>query len=55
MDNILITLCIVFLVLKLTDVVRWSWIWVFSPIWLPFAVGLVLVMLAKLSAVLGWG
>ena len=27
-------LTIIFVVLKLTDVITWSWIWVFSPLWL---------------------
>ncbi len=32
---------IVFLILKLTDHIAWSWWWVFSPYWIPL--GLVLV------------
>lgn len=30
-------LFIVFLVLKLTNVIDWSWWWVTSPLWIPFA------------------
>lgn len=30
-------LTIVFITLKLTDVIEWSWIWVLSPIWIPVA------------------
>ena len=26
---------IVFLILKLTDTIAWSWWWVFSPLWIP--------------------
>ena len=29
-------LAIAFIVLKLTDVIDWSWLWVLSPIWIPF-------------------
>jgi len=29
---------IVFLVLKLTGNIEWSWIWVFAPIWIPTAI-----------------
>jgi len=36
-------LFIVFLVLKLTGVIGWSWWWVFSPLWIPFVLVLVLV------------
>jgi hypothetical protein len=36
-------LFIVFLVLKLTGNIDWSWWWVTSPLWIPFAIGLFLV------------
>ena len=28
-------LFVIFLGLKLTGVITWGWIWVFSPIWIP--------------------
>jgi Flp pilus assembly protein TadB len=28
-------LFLVFLVLKLTGVVAWSWVWVLAPLWVP--------------------
>lgn len=28
-------LAIVFIVLKLTKVIAWSWLWVLAPIWIP--------------------
>jgi len=31
------TLFVVFLVLKLTRLIDWSWWWVFAPIWIPIA------------------
>ena len=37
-------LFVVFLVLKLTDVISWSWWWVTAPLWIPAA--LVLLILA---------
>ena len=33
-------LAIVFIVLKLTSVITWSWWWVLSPIWIPIGLGL---------------
>ena len=30
-------LTIAFIVLKLTEVIAWSWWWVLSPIWIPAA------------------
>jgi hypothetical protein len=39
-------LFIVFLVLKLTGTVDWSWWWVTAPLWLPASlIGLVLLVL----------
>ena len=28
---------VVFLILKLTEVIDWSWWWVTSPLWIPIA------------------
>ena len=36
-------LFIVFLVLKLTDTIDWSWWWVTSPLWIPVALGIVIL------------
>jgi hypothetical protein len=43
-------LFIVFLVLKLTKVIDWSWWWVTSPLWIPL--GIVLIILAIIGLVL---
>lgn len=49
-------LTILFIGLKLTGFITWSWIWVLSPIWLPFAVALsifsILFILALLLIIL---
>ena len=37
-------LCIVFIVLKLTNVIAWSWWWVLAPIWAPLVIGLLVVV-----------
>lgn len=31
-------LAIIFIILKLTNVITWSWWWVLSPIWIPVSV-----------------
>lgn len=31
-------LTLVFITLKLTGVIEWSWIWVISPVWVPLAI-----------------
>ncbi|OQA78275.1 MAG: hypothetical protein BWY31_04368 [Lentisphaerae bacterium ADurb.Bin242] len=38
-------LCIVFVVLKLTGVIAWSWWWVTSPLWIMFLVIIILGIL----------
>ncbi|MHA1435446.1 MAG: hypothetical protein ACTSO7_16515 [Candidatus Heimdallarchaeota archaeon] len=32
-------LTIIFLILKLTDVITWKWYWVFSPLWIAASLG----------------
>jgi hypothetical protein len=38
-------LTIVFIVLKLVDIITWSWLWVLSPLWMPFAIVLGLAIM----------
>ena len=35
-------LSIVFIVLKLTGVIAWSWLWVLAPIWIPASLSLLI-------------
>ena len=46
-------LTIVFIVLKLLDVIKWSWWWVLSPIWISFGVALVVIFILLLAAIVG--
>lgn len=41
-------LLVVFIVLKLCEVIAWSWWWVLCPLWIPIAVWLVLVVIARI-------
>lgn len=41
-------LTIVFIVLKLTKVIDWSWWWVTCPLWIPIAIFVVLVIIVLL-------
>jgi sterol desaturase/sphingolipid hydroxylase (fatty acid hydroxylase superfamily) len=38
-------LTIVFVVLKLTNIISWSWWWIFAPLWIPFILIFLLAML----------
>ena len=35
---------IVFIVLKLCDVIAWSWLWVLSPFWIPLSIVLAILV-----------
>ena len=39
-------LTIVFIVLKLTKVITWSWLWVLAPFWAPIGAGLLFILIA---------
>lgn len=39
------TLTLVFLILKLTHVIDWAWIWIFAPIWIPLGIVLTVLLL----------
>lgn len=44
-------LTIAFIILKLTGVISWSWLWVLAPIWIPAAIilnGLLIVLFVVL-------
>jgi hypothetical protein len=45
-------LTLVFIVLKLTDNIDWSWWWVLSPIWITAAVAVILLLVrGRIAAV----
>ena len=38
-------LTVAFIVLKLCGVISWSWVWVLAPLWISFALGLVVFLI----------
>ena len=44
-------LTIVFIVLKLCNVIAWSWVWVLAPIWIPTAI-IIIATLIYLACVM---
>jgi uncharacterized membrane protein len=56
------TLTIIFLILKLTHVIDWEWIWIFAPVWIPLAIAasilliyfLVTLIIAIVKAIRGY-
>ena len=39
-------LTIVFITLKLCKVITWSWLWVLSPLWISFALAVIVALIA---------
>jgi hypothetical protein len=35
---------VVFVVLKLTNVIAWSWVYVLMPFWIPFIIGVITII-----------
>ncbi len=50
-------LFIIFLILKLTNNIDWSWVWVTSPLWIPIAllVSLLLIGIVTITFLLIFG
>lgn len=39
---------VAFIILKLTGVIGWAWLWVLAPFWIPLALAVVIIGLAAL-------
>jgi hypothetical protein len=48
-------LTVAFIVLKLTDIIDWSWIWVLSPMWIGIALILGIMGIVALVVILSGG
>ena len=46
-------LALVFIVLKLTGVISWSWWWVLAPIWMPLVIILAILIILLLICGVG--
>lgn len=44
-------LSLIFITLKLVNVITWSWLWVLAPIWLPIVVVLLLIICALIVTI----
>ena len=43
-------LTLLFVTLKLNGVINWSWLWVLSPLWIGFLIGVVLYIVIVIIA-----
>lgn len=41
---------LIFITLKLTGHITWSWLWVLSPFWIPIGLGLLILFLVAFFA-----
>ena len=46
-------LTLLFIGLKLTGYITWSWIWVLAPLWIPISIALILLSAVILLVALG--
>lgn len=44
---------IVFIVLKLCGVISWNWVWVLAPIWIPWVLLLLALIITLIIAAIG--
>lgn len=45
-------LALIFITLKLTGYITWSWLWVLSPLWIPIAIAIWLFVVAFIGMIL---
>ena len=38
-------LALIFIVLKLTGCITWSWVWVLAPLWIDFIIGVIILVI----------
>jgi hypothetical protein len=48
-------LTILFIALKLTNCIDWSWWWVLSPLWIGFIIGIFFIIVAIIVAIIATG
>ena len=41
---------LLFIGLKLGNVIAWDWLWVLSPLWIPLAIGIVVILIMLICA-----
>lgn len=45
-------LTMMFIVLKVTGAIQWSWFWILAPTWIPLAILIAIVIVAILVSIL---
>lgn len=47
-------LTVAFIILKLCNVIDWSWWWVLAPTWIPLALAAVILIICGIIKLIGW-
>lgn len=47
-------LTIVFITLKLLNVIDWSWWWVLAPLWIPTSIVLIILFIIGIAFLITW-
>lgn len=48
-ESLFALLFVLFLGLKLAKIVTWSWWWIFAPLWIPFSIVFLIVVLIEIG------
>jgi len=43
---------LIFITLKLTGHITWSWLWVLAPFWIPISIGLLIFLIVFIVALI---
>ena len=54
LNGLPVLLFVVFLTLKLTNAIAWSWWWVTSPLWIPPILAMALIVAALFVMLAAW-
>ena len=52
--DITIFLTIIFIILKLIGTIHWSWLWVTSPLWIPYALAGLIMIITLIAISIVW-
>jgi len=47
---LLATMFLIFMTLKLSGIINWSWVWVTSPLWSPLALAIIVIIFVVIPA-----
>lgn len=51
--SVLPLLLVAFIVLKLCNVITWSWLWVLAPLWIPLGLGILIFIFLMILIFIG--